>query len=89
MPDNIEFLLGQMSSTMESMSKDIIGISCDVKSLLSDNATTKERLLNGTKRFEDHEVRITTIEARHFPWGKIGTILGLGFVILGLLIGLK
>ena len=84
--DNMELILGELIGTVKQVNSKLDDMSCDIKILVTDNATTKERLLNGNKRFENHEDRIVIVEGKHFPWGKIGTIIGLGFTLLGLLI---
>ena len=96
MPENIEFFLGKLSSQMEGMEKNICEISYDVKILLASKATTDERLATGVQHFlkndalfDEHETRISNVENRKLPWGKLGAIISLGFLALGILIGLK
>ena len=63
-----EVAFGKLIANMENIVGDVAEIKTDIKTMLTAQATTEERLKNGNKRFEKYDDTFIEIENR---FGKV------------------
>lgn len=88
--DGSETLLIRLDERLKNIGEDVIDIKSSVKSLCDFQSRTEERLIAGTRRFEEHAKRIKDIEEMKpisiggvlRMFGVIQTVLVIAFIII-------
>lgn len=83
---------GELKASIKSLGDGVKSLDDKAEKTIAFQAATQERLINGNKKFQDHEDRIKKVEEKKCPKyprpSLTYAMISFGFIVLGILISI-